>query len=175
MIYYWIGQIIGVIAMIESFFIFQVSERKKMVILKLVDDFLWVIHFLLIGGYTGALTTSVAVIREIIFYYKGSKKWANSKWWAIGFSFIFLLCSLLTWTNVFSLLPALASSISTWVFWVDETKHAKIIQIPCVILMFIYCIVCSSYSGILTQLITLISIIIYFIRLLVKRREKHDF
>ena len=174
MIYYWIGQIIGVIAMLESFFIFQVSERKKMVILKLIDDFLWVAHFLLISGYTAALTTSVAVIREIIFYYKGSKKWANSKWWAIGFSFIFLLCSLLTWTNIFSLLPALASAISTWVFWVDKTNHGKIIQIPCVILMFIYCFVFSSYSGILTQLITFISIIIYFIGSKVKKRRKYN-
>ena len=71
---FWIGQAIGVIAMVESFVIYQVTDRKKMVVLKLLDDVLWVIHFILIGGYTAMLTTGIAVFREIIFYFKGNKK-----------------------------------------------------------------------------------------------------
>ena len=63
MITFWIGQVVGVIAMVESFFIFQVTDRRKMVALKLLDDLLWVTHFILIGGYTAALTTGIAVFR----------------------------------------------------------------------------------------------------------------
>ena len=87
--YIWIGQAIGVLAMLESFFIFQVADRRKMVLLKLVDDVLWIVHFILIGGYTGALTTTVALFREIVFYFRGEKKWASSLLWAVGFSIVF--------------------------------------------------------------------------------------
>ena len=163
MIAFWIGQAIGLIAMVESFFIFQVTDRRKMVALKLLDDVLWVTHFLLIGGYTAALTTGIAVFREVIFYHRGDKKWANSIWWAFGFSVAFAACAPLTWVNIFSIFPAAASVVSTWVFWVNKTERAKLIQLPSAICMFAYTLVYSSYSGMMTQIITISSIIIFFI------------
>ena len=162
MITFWIGQVVGVIAMVESFFIFQVTDRRKMVALKLLDDLLWVTHFILIGGYTAALTTGIAVFREIIFYYKGKRKWASSIFWAIGFSAAFAACAPFTWVDIFSIFPAAASVVSTWVFWVNRTKTAKLIQLPSAVCMFIYNIVYSSYSGMLTQIITILSIAIFF-------------
>ncbi|MBQ8551359.1 MAG: YgjV family protein [Clostridia bacterium] len=158
--------------MIESFFIFQVTDRRKMVALKLLDDFLWVTHFLLIGGYTAAMTTGIAVFREIIFYFKDEKRWAKSLWWAIGFSLAFAACVPITWVDIFSIFPALASIVSTWVFWVDKTEVGKLIQLPSAICMFAYSIVCSSYSSILTQIITITSIVLFFARS-IKRKVKN--
>ena len=160
--------------MIESFFIFQVTDRRKMVALKLLDDLLWVTHFLLIGGTTAAMTTGIAVFREIIFYFKNEKRWAKSIWWAIGFSLAFAACAPLTWVNIFSIFPAAASVISTWVFWVSKTKVAKIIQLPSAICMFVYSIVYFSYSGILTQIITIASITLFFIRSFIKSLHKEN-
>ena len=45
MIAFWTGQAIGVIAMVEAFVIYQVTDRKKMVALKLLDDVLWATLF----------------------------------------------------------------------------------------------------------------------------------
>ena len=168
---FWIGQAIGVIAMVESFVIYQVTDRKKMVALKLLDDVLWVIHFILIGGYTAMLTTGIAVFREIIFYFKGNKKWASSILWAFVFSLAFAVCAPLTWANIFSIFPAAASIVSTWVFWVNKTETAKLIQLPSALCMFIYSIVYSSYSGVLTQIITIASIVLFFARYLIKNKK----
>ena len=158
--------------MIESFFIFQVTDRRKLVTLKLIDDVLWVTHFVLIGGYTAALTTSIAVFREIIFYHKGRRPWASSIFWAIGFSLAFAACAPLTWVNIFSLFPAIASVGATWSFWVNKTNHTKLIQLPVALCMFVYNIVYSSYSGILTQIITIASISIFFAKSLGKKEEQ---
>ena len=165
-----IGQIVGVVAMVESFFIFQANDRRKMVLLKLIDDVLWIIHYTLIGGYTGALTTGIAVFREIVFYCKGQKKWADSILWVVGFSVLFAACAPLTWVNAFSLFPTVASVISTWVFWINRTETAKLVQIPSVICSLVYLIVYSSYAGILAQIITLASIAVFFIRKAVLHR-----
>ena len=160
--------------MLEAFFIFQVTDRRKMVALKLLDDLLWTTHFLLIGGYTAALTSCVAIFRELIFYYKGQKRWAGSAWWAVGFTALFTACALFTWTNAFSIFPALASAIATWSFWVNKTEHIKLLQIPSAVCSFIYTVVYSSYSGILTQIITLLSIAIFFVRAAVKKQGSRD-
>ena len=162
--WYWIGQGIGVLAMIESFFIFQVTDRRRMVALKLLDDLLWVTHFLLIGGTTAAMTTGVAVLREIVFYFKDEKPWAQTAWWAVGFSCAFAACAPLSWVNLFSLFPAAASVASTWVFWVSQTKTGKLIQLPSALCMFVYSLAYFSYSGILTQIITITSIALFFAR-----------
>ena len=157
--------------MLEAFFIFQVTDRRKMVALKLLDDLLWTTHFLLIGGYTAALTSAIAVFRELIFYYKGKKRWAESVWWAMGFTALFAACAPLTWANAFSIFPALASAISTWSFWVNRSERIKLLQIPGSVCSFIYNVVYSSYSGILTQIITLLSIVIFFVRAAVKKQR----
>lgn len=169
---YWIGQAIGVIAMIESFFIYQASDRKKMVALKLLDDVLWVTHFVIIGGYNAAMTTGVAIFRELIFYHKADKKWANTLLWPIAFSVIFAACSIPGWKGVSSLLPSAASIASTWVFWINNEKLAKLIQLPSAGCMLVYDIACRSYSGTLTQFVTLASIAIYFLRCVKAKRAR---
>lgn len=171
---YYIGQGVGVLAMIESFFIYQIADRRKMVAAKLIDDVLWVTHFLLIGGYTGALTTGIAIFREIVFYFRGEKKWASSVWWAVGFSLLFASCAPLTWKNIYSIFPAAASVVSTWVFWVKNTAVGKLIQLPSAACMFVYDIVYRSYSGTLTQVITLASIILFFIKKLTHREKAEN-
>jgi len=168
-----IGQAIGVLAMIESFFIFQVTDRRKMVLLKLLDDVLWIIHFVLIGGYTGALTTTVAIFREIIFYFRGEKKWASIPLWAVGFSIVFAACAPLSWTGIFSIFPATASVISTWVFWMKKTETAKLLQVPSAVCTLVYTLVYSSYSGTLAQIITLSSIGLFFIRKAIRKPKNN--
>lgn len=156
--------------MIESFFIYQASDRRKMVVLKLIDDVLWVTHFILIGGYTAALTTGFAIFREIIFYYKGIKKWASSPWWAAGFSALFLACAPLTWSGIFSLFPCIASSLATVGFWINKTSFGKIIHLTVAIFMLVYSVVFHSYAAIFNQGIVIVSIAIFFARKLFDKR-----
>ena len=164
-----IGQAVGAVAMIECFFIYQCRDRRKMVFLKLIDDLLWSTHFLLIGGFTAALTSIIAIFRELVFYNKGNKRWESSAWWAVGFSVLFLACAPLTWKNIFSIFPAAASVVATWVFWVSKTRMAKLIQLPSTVCMLVYTLVYKSYSGVLTQMISIVSIAVYFVR---ERRSK---
>lgn len=161
---YWFGQALGMLAMAESFFIYQCHDRKKMIALKLVDDVLWTLHFFLIGGYTATLTTGIAIIRELIFFQKGRKPWASSVLWAFGFSAIFAACAPLTWEGPYSLLPVVTSIASTWVFWINKTSLAKLILLPSTLCMLGYSIVFTSYSGILTQIVSIASIVVYFVK-----------
>lgn len=63
----YIGQFIGIIAIIVSFFIYIQKSRGKMIFLNLVTDFLWGAHHLSISRYTAVATTGFAVFRELAF------------------------------------------------------------------------------------------------------------
>ena len=119
---------------------------------------------MLIGGYTAAVSSGIAFFREIVFYQKGSKKWASSRWWLFVFTALTLALAPLTWQNFFSVLPVISSIVSIWVFWTNKTDTAKLIQLPASISMLVYSAAYRSYSGIVAQLISITSITTYFAR-----------
>ena len=157
-----IGQFLGVAAMLVSFFIYQQSSRGRMVFLKLVTDVLWASHFLLIGGLTGALTNVMALFRETVYYNK-NKKWARSVWWLILFILLFASAAALTWKGPVSLLPSCASIIATVAYWQNDQMRAKILLVPTTVCMFFYNLYALSYSGVINEIIGIISMTVFFI------------
>ena len=63
-----VGEIAGYIAIVASVLIYQQKTRKNLLISKAVTDVLWIIHYFLMGGYTGAAVTCVALVREVVFF-----------------------------------------------------------------------------------------------------------
>lgn len=157
-----IGQFLGVAAMLVSFFIYQQSSRGRMVFLKLVTDVLWASHFLLIGGLTGALTTAMAIFREAVFYNK-EKKWAKSPLWLWLFILAYTAAAALTWKGFFSLLPSMGSIIATVAYWQNDQMRAKLLLAPTAFCMFFYNLYTRSYAGIANEIITIVSMIIFFV------------
>ena len=135
----------------------------------MIDDFLWAIHFVMIGGYTAAVSSIIAFFREIVFYNKGNKAWASSKWWLLGFAAVAIALAPLTWQNMFSILPVISSLVSIYIFWTNKTDIAKLVQILASLSMLIYSIIYHSYSGIVAQTISIFSISVYFTRKMCKK------
>lgn len=168
-----IGQILGFVGMATEFCIYQHSTKERMVLTKLAADVIWATHFFLIGGWTGAATTTVAIFREIVCYYSHSRKWAQSKVWMYLFCVFFFCCGLFTWKGVYSLFPPICSVISTMAFWAPSPKRTKILQIPSASVMLTYNLIVNSISGATSSILSLTSIAISFTRTAIaKRREK---
>lgn len=159
-----IGQGIGFVAVLFSFFVFIQKERKKLLCFKLVTDFLWILHFLMIGAYTPMLVTAIAVFRELAFISKNKSVFLKSKLIPIVLCVLFFLCAALTWKGFQSLISPLASSLSTIAFFNDEVKKIRFVSLIVSILMFINGIVFNSYANILNEIITICSIIVGIIR-----------
>ena len=170
-----IGQILGFVGMATEFCIYQHNKKEHMILTKLVADVIWATHFFLIGGWTGAATTTVAIFREIVCYYSHSKEWAKHKAWMYAFCGVFFCCGLLTWKGIYSLFPPICSVISTVAFWAPSPKRTKILQIPSTVFMMIYNFIVVSYSGLISSLLSLSSIAISFVRTFIaKQRRKKE-
>ena len=81
------GEIIGVVAIIEGFFIYYSAKRERMLIFKFISDALWLCNLLLLGGITGAILNVIAMLRETVFYFRDRRRFANSIFWPILFTF----------------------------------------------------------------------------------------
>lgn len=154
-----IGQIIGFAAMAAAVLIYPQRKRRNILTLKLSTDVLWATHHLLIFSYTAAAVSAIAIFREIVFY-NYDKKWAKSKWWSVGFSVIFFLAVLLTWKDIFSIIPAVGTVFTTIAFGSEKVTVTRIFAFFASVGMLIYGVHYNSAATIANECLTQLSIII---------------
>lgn len=157
-----IGQIIGFAAMVVSILIYLQRRRKNILILKLTTDVLWTLHHLLIFSYTAAVTTSIAIFRELVFY-NYEKKWAKSKWWSVAFSLAFVLAAVFTWKDIFSIIPAVGTILTTVAFGSKNMTVTRIFASIASLGMLIYGLHYNSIPTVINECLTQLSVAVSFI------------
>lgn len=168
---FWIGQGVGFVGVIISFIIFQQKNKNKMILLKLLSDVVWALHYCLIGAYSGMAVALINIPREIVFYYQ-TRKNNNSPLPLVVFGIINLIFAILTWKNLLSLFPTFASILAMFAFWIKDVKTTKKLSLVVSVLMFTYDIFNYSYMGIINEIITLSSIIVALCRFGKKQESK---
>ncbi len=158
-----IAQIIGFVPLTLSIFIFLQNSRKKIVILKGCSDFLWAVHFFVLGEFTGGIVNLVNTLRNVIFAHRG-KKWVDHAFIPILFCVFTLLSALPSFAGIKSLLPITGSCIAVVGFWQKNVNSLRIYNLVAVTLWLIYGFLVFSISTILCNLFSITSILISFIK-----------
>ncbi len=156
------GEIIGVLGIAVNFLIYQQKDRKKLLIVKLISDIAWALHYGLLTAFSGMAVCIVGGARETTFFLTENKK-DKRKYFLIAFCLIACVTSALTMKDWFGLLPALASLIAVFSYWQQNPTLTKIFGVPISISMLVYDFMRFSIFGFINELIALISILIFFI------------
>lgn len=170
-----IAQIFGLFAMLSLFFIYQQKSRKKIIIAKLAADIFWVAHYLCLGGIAGMIPNVVGIFREIVFINRKDKAWGNKIVWPILFIAINFGLGMTTFHSFYNILPITASAFVTVSLWIDNPKLTKLITIPVCIAFMIYDFYVKSYIGMINETISIISIVIFFLKEREKKYEQQHF
>ncbi len=152
-----IAQTAGVIGTTMIFFSFIARKRRNILLCKFTADILWMIHYLLIGAYSGAALNVLALGRETVFYNK-EKKWASSKFWLYFIIALTVGSCLLTWEGPLSLLPMLGSCCAVVSFWCTKPLHIRLLAIPAQTLWVIYGLLHGSIPTLVSNTIAMTAI-----------------
>ena len=161
-----VAQVFGFGALLTSIVIYSRKNRSSLLLCKAVQDILWGVHYLLLACYSAAATSAICITRSVVFYHS-DKKWASSKLWLLAYLAFYGISAVLTWQNVYSLLPALASCTSTVAFFSKRPERTKLLQIGASLITLTYNILHSHsltvYLGIsLTITTAAISLLKYY-------------
>ncbi|MBR4286905.1 MAG: YgjV family protein [Clostridia bacterium] len=157
------GHFLGFIAVGLFFYSYQRTQKSKIVIIQTVATALSVIQYLLIGAFSGFALNLVCIIRNVIFYHRDKNQ--RSGWLSpILLSLCIGVASIFSWEGVHSLLITLGLVINTICMGVLDAKAFRKTILITSSLILIYNVFASSYSGILSESISLISVIIGIIR-----------
>lgn len=165
------AQLVGFAGAVTYFLVFQMKKRKNILGLNVLAASIFVLHFFLLGAYTGAAMNVVCALRCVIYYYN-DKKWAKSKIWLAVFIGVSVVLGVLTWSDTYSVLPLASMIITSVSFWLKNEKHIRLLTLPSPPCWIIYNIHNGSVSGMVTDFIILVSIIISIVRYDILKNHK---
>ncbi len=154
------AQILGFIYMVFLMMSNFGKNTKQILFMQTISFFFKTIHYYLLGGISGFLTSLISMIRNLIFY-----KIKQSKIWVVVFIIIYLIIGIITLKSIYTLLPVLATITYTLIINYDNPKYLRYGMIITSISWLIYNIYIISCSGIILQSATLITNIIAIIKL----------
>lgn len=165
------GEICGGLATVIGFFVFQQKKRSHILLLKLICDILWSLHFLFLQAYSGMAISLVACVREILFYRLGTTNDQKPK----PLLFVFLAlntCSVaLTWTGGWSVCSLISGWLGTLAYWQTVPNRIKCLCGMVSVSQTVYALGVGSRSALLNEIITMSSIALFFLRILWKKHK----
>ena len=150
------GKIIGYVAVVVTAIIYQQKNRSSLLLWKAISDVLWICHYFLIGGFTGAAVTCVALVREIVFF-KCDRRSKTGVVALVVFLCISVASSFLTWGSVFSIFAMFGSLISIVSFWIGEPKLSRILAFPISGCMLTYGLSNGSMAVLINEVLVMTS------------------
>lgn len=161
--HYILIQVIGAFGLLMMVLSFQQKTQKRILLVQLMGNLIFTVHFFLLGAYVGSLINFISAFRAAI-YSQSDKKWATSPLWAVLFICTFIGTGILTWENIFSILPITGAIITTFSLRIKNPKLVRFITFPTVPMWLTYNIVNGSIPGMISDTFTMTSIIVAIFR-----------
>lgn len=166
------AQLVGFVAMALLVSSFQMKTRTGILKVQLVSESLWVLHYFLLGAYTGMALNVVAAVRCYVYGQRETKKWADKDIVPVVFFIIAVLTCVFSWSGPVSLLPTASICINTFVLWSKKPRFIRIFSIPGCVCWLIFNYISGSYAGVLTEILDLVSIATAILRYDVLKKSK---
>ena len=158
-----VAQLIGFCGMAGNFIAFQQTKRRNILLVQIISALLFILHYVLLGQYTGAALNFIGFCRSIVFINNG-KKWAQSKVWLYIFIALCCIAGAVTWSGPFSILPPVAMILSTVANWMKSETKIRLITFPSSPCWLVYNITAHSAAGVITECVTMTSLLISIVR-----------
>lgn len=158
------AQIIGFIVLGITVTSIQFKTKEKILICQIIANILVAIQYFLLNALTGGVVAVINVIRCLVFYYYKKKDKKPSVIFLSIFIVIAIVSGILTWQNVFSIIPIIATIVFTYGLWQDNVKITRICTAITAGNWTIYNVIVKAYAGALQSLAECISAIIAMIR-----------
>ena len=159
-----LGQIISIAGMILTVSSFQLKTRKKILLFQTLGSSLWLISYLLLGTWAGVYINLVFLIRNVIFYFRQDKKWAQSIAWLPIMAAACIAAGVIGYKTPWDLLPVVGAVIGTFSMYMSNENMLRVLKLgesPC---WLIYNSSIPNIGGIICEVCSLTSLIVGLIR-----------
>ncbi len=160
---YIVAQIIGFIAFAVSLIAYHRKNKKIILSNMLISNILNLVHYLLLGAFSGCVTKLLATFRDYFIILKEKYNKLSNIAYLILFIMLYIIATIFTYNGFLSILPLVAAIIYIIFIWNGDDVKIKKTAFFCYFLWLIYNIFVSSVAGIVSNIISIISTLIAII------------
>lgn len=161
---FFIAQALGIISIILNIVLVQFKTKEKILIGMIISNLVAAMQFFLLNAITGGIISLINVIRCIVFYMFKKENKKPSILVLLIFEIIVFVSGIISWQNIWSILPIIATATYTYGIWQDDVLKIKYISAIIGFEWSIYDIIVRAYVGCVQGIIQVTSAIIAIIR-----------
>lgn len=170
---YVASQILALVAFLFNVSAYQLKKKPQILNFTITANILNIIHYVLLGAWSGMATKIIATTRDSYVRFRGSS--AHKKILPlIIFLFAYIVTAVVTFETPLSILPLLAAIIYTICVYTGNAQRLRIAAMTTCVLWLIYNISVYSFVGALGDVLIITSNIlaIYHYKKKPKRTKK---
>ncbi len=158
-------QAIGFVAVAAFILSYQIKSNRWLFLLQIVGLALFCLQFFLLDAFSGCLSLAVNMLRNALMLKYNDWRWVRWRGCPVIIALLFTVILVLTWNGPVSLLAYTASVSSTFVYWTNSPRNIRLVNLTCASpCWLIYDIIVHSWGGLLSEAITIVSILISIFR-----------
>lgn len=168
-----VAQAVGIIAVVLFLLSYQQKKRKNIIILNAISRGLYIIQYIMLGAFSGAVLDVAGTISSVLAEKKSNrfiKK--HLKPILILINLLIVGLGLLVYENIFSLLPVFGVLFHTGAFWLDDEKTVRRLSLLGSPFWLAYNLISAAYGSAVGDILSMASIIIAMLRYDVKKKTK---
>lgn len=159
-----LAQVISIIGFIFYVFSIQCDNKKKLLTLQLVSNFLYSSSYLMLNAISAFFIGLVSFIRCILFRNVNDKNKKNSVLSLVILLFLSILVGIFTVKSLLDIIPIVISIVYILSTWQNNMKLIRYSFIFTAILWIIYNLYVGAYSSLIGNLFEIISGVIAIFR-----------
>ena len=168
-----IATVVGMFAVATFLLSYQQKKRKNIILWNVVSRCLYVVQYVLLGAYSGAVLDVIGAGVSVIAEKKEHPRLARHiKAVVIACNLVIIGAGLLLYENIFSLLPIVGVLLHTGAFWLRDERAIRRISLLGSPFWFAYNLVSRAYGSCVGDLLTMISIVVAMVNYREKKTER---
>lgn len=163
--------LLGILAVITFLLSFQLKSRRNILIVNLTSRFLYILQYLVLGAFEGAVLDFMGFLSSFVARYKERPFFARHFIWMIGIINLCLVAvGLVLYENIFSLFAIFGIVFEVTALWLTREKNIRILSLVAAPFWLVYNFVNGAYGSVIGNVLVIVSILIAMFRLDFKKR-----
>ena len=156
---------VGILAVILYFVGYLQKKRAAIILLNASSRLLYIIQYFLLSAFTGAALDIAGILSSFLAGAKSKpfiKK--RTRLFVLLTSLAIIAAGLLTYKDIFSILPIIGVLLHTGAFWMDDEKKIRIVSFLGSPFWLVYNFVSGAYGSCIGDILSMVSIAIAMVR-----------
>ena len=155
-----IALIVGLAAVALFLLSYQFSRRKAIIACNVLSRVLYVLQYLLLGAFEGAVMDLSAIPSSVLAARKHLPFVSKHRWLVLaGVNAFIIVLGILVWQDWLSWVPIVGVLLETNAMWFTKEKHIRLLSLAAAPFWLFYNLRCGAYGGALGNVLTIVSIV----------------